>query len=116
MAKISFWNNNHPLKNVADQLHTLVNEKAYPETGRISGKANKALDKYRRACNAYYDIFNNGGCNRGPLIRTIFGIDSAYLKREIRYHRWDELMSKCDPILEILIKEAAEEQNIAIEA
>lgn len=48
---------------------------------------NKALDRLRRAANCYYDLFNNGLCNRAAEFRSIFGFSpkKEFPDRSVRY-------------------------------
>uniref|UniRef100_A0AAU8HY73 Uncharacterized protein n=1 Tax=Rhizobium phage LG08 TaxID=3129229 RepID=A0AAU8HY73_9CAUD len=112
--KVSFWNGNHKLSKVVHALDDLVDNKADFETGEIKGSKNKHLNNFRKASNAYYDIFNNGGMNRARLINSIFGLSSSRVKTYVRCNMWDMLMDHCDPIVENLVKLAAEEQGIEI--
>ena len=55
------WGINSGFKRLADELHGLL-----PLQGKVqfSQSKNKHLDKFRRAQNAAYDLFNNGLINR----------------------------------------------------
>ena len=57
-------------KRLADELHGLL-----PLQGKceFSQSKNKHLDKFRRAQNAAYDLFNNGLINRRGQFNNIFG-------------------------------------------
>jgi hypothetical protein len=48
-------------------------ERLVPTEGPVRGKANAALERFRRASNAYYDLYNNGGWNRRGSIVHLFG-------------------------------------------
>lgn len=51
----TFWDGDSDLQDVADALATLI-----PPTGAVENpKKNKALEKFRRATNCYYDLYNN---------------------------------------------------------
>lgn len=77
----TYWNNKGKFQTQSDLLDTLV-----PFEGECDANSPK-LERYRQASNAYYDLYNNGGCNRGSDIRRIFGISirrfmNKYSKQE----------------------------------
>ena len=110
----TYWNNKGTHQNLAEQLRPLV-----PAMGEVKGKQNKALDKFRKASNAYYDIFNNGGCNRAAEIRGIFKFGMTSMSEVVRgehgkyrkYH-WDAIHAVVEPIMDQIILAAAAEQGI----
>ena len=111
----TYWNSKGTHQNLVKQLNELV-----PAMGEIQGKQNKALEKFRKASNAYYDIFNNGGCNRAAEIRGIFKFGMTSMSEVVRgangkyrkYH-WDAIHEKVEPIMDKIILAAAAEQNIS---
>lgn len=42
-----------------------------PDEGSISGNRNKSLEKFRKATQVIYDIFNNGLLNRGQSLKCL---------------------------------------------
>ena len=42
-----------------------------PDSGEVEGEDNKSLEKFRKASNVIYDIYNNGLCNRGRELRVL---------------------------------------------
>ncbi len=64
------WGLNSGFTKVVDQLNELL-----PMEGRceFSRSKNKHLDKFRRAQNAAYDLFNNGLWNKRSLFKQIYG-------------------------------------------
>ena len=49
----SFWNNDSDLQDIADQLVLMV-----PDMGPVEQpRKNKALERFRRASNCYYDLY-----------------------------------------------------------
>lgn len=58
------------------QLKADALEKLLPIFGEVEdGKgANKHLETFRRAVNCYYDVYNNGLCNRAREFSTLFKI------------------------------------------
>jgi hypothetical protein len=105
---MTYWNSKGTHQELADKLQKLV-----PASGPVmGGKKNAKLEKFRRAVNAYYDIFNNGGCNRGAQIRSIFKF-SMRAYAVARYgHDWNGIHAVVEPIMDRIILEAAEEQGL----
>ena len=68
------------LEHVCEALHELV-----PTEGRCehSRSKNKALDKYRVACNLIHDLFNNGLGNRREHFRWFFGCMPIYTHSQV---------------------------------
>lgn len=111
----TYWNHNGTHETLANELQKLI-----PTTGEIKGSKNKALDRFRRAVNAYYDIFNNGGCNRGHSIGKFFGRDVNHLLRQMykdrayfnRIDGWGRIAQVTEPVMDKIILAAASEQGI----
>lgn len=103
----SYWENTGKYQQLTDKLEKLI-----PHEGSVANpETNKALEKFRIASNCYYDLFNNGLCNRAKEFRKVFKmagtklIKDGILKDGIQN---SELESKMDTI----IVEAAIEQDI----
>ena len=75
----TYWNNEGAYQTIAEELQALL-----PSSGEVAeGKTtNKALERFRRAQNCYYDLYNNGLCNRAREFSTLFRI--AGVPREIK--------------------------------
>jgi hypothetical protein len=75
----TYWNNEGTHQTIAEALQGLV-----PAIGEVpEGKTtNKALERFRRAQNCYYDLYNNGLCNRAREFSTLFRIPGV--PREIK--------------------------------
>jgi hypothetical protein len=75
------------------QLKADALEKLLPITGEVEdGKgANKHLETFRRAVNCYYDVYNNGLCNRAREFSTLFKI--AGVAKEINSRRANGMLS-----------------------
>jgi len=75
------------------QLKADALEKLLPIFGEVEdGKgANKHLETFRRAVNCYYDVYNNGLCNRAREFSTLFKI--AGVAKEIRSRRANGTLS-----------------------
>lgn len=101
--KNTYWIGKGKYQDLADKLNELV-----PTTGSVPNlKENRALEKFRKASNCYYDLFNNGLCNRAAEFRSIFGFAGTYIaKKGLSYCQ--KLEDKMDEI----ILDASKEQNI----
>lgn len=119
--KHSYWNNRGRYKDYADKLNKLI-----PSSGPCP-EGSPALDRYRIACNCYYDLFNNGLWNRAAEFRAVFKFSpkKEYPARtngiEIRrggvtvsgIEFEDEAMNaRLNAALDLLIVEAAIEQGL----
>lgn len=80
MAK--YWNEEGFHQTIAEALQGLI-----PAIGEVlEGKTtNKALERFRRAQNCYYDLYNNGLINRAREFSTLYRI--AGVPREIKERR-----------------------------
>ena len=104
----TYWNSKGTHQGLANQLEKLV-----PATGPVlGGKKNAKLEKFRKAVNAYYDIFNNGGCNRAALIRSTFRISLRSFRVGSHSLAWGEIHKVVEPIMDQIVLEAAEEQGL----
>ena len=66
----TYWNNNGKHQELADRLQRLI-----PVSGTvIMPRANPALETFRKAANAYYDLYNNGLWNRARSFSRLFRI------------------------------------------
>ena len=77
-----YWNEQGTYQTIAEALQGLV-----PAIGEVpEGKTtNKALERFRRAQNCYYDLYNNGLGNRAREFSTLYRI--AGVPREIKERR-----------------------------
>lgn len=75
----TYWNEQGTYQTIAEALQGLV-----PAIGEVpEGKTtNKALERFRRAQNCYYDLYNNGLGNRAREFSTLFKIPGV--PREIK--------------------------------
>lgn len=102
----TYWNSNGTYQKLAEELQKLI-----PEMGDIKGSKNRQLERFRKAVNAYYDIFNNGGCNRGQSIGRFFGAGVGFHLRQWTTN-WDAIHVIVEPVMDEIILAAAKEQNI----
>lgn len=101
--KNTYWNNTGKWQHTADQLHGLL-----PREGAVAGKA---LEKFRKAANAYYDLFNNGRCIN---FKRIFGVRGKALLENMQYARGLAAvqMETVESVMDKIILAAAKEQGI----
>tara|TARA_R100000808_G_scaffold25073_1_gene61342 strand:- start:32121 stop:32543 length:423 start_codon:yes stop_codon:yes gene_type:complete len=65
----SYWHGDGRYECYASELAKLI-----PVSGRVKNpRKNKHLEHYRVVCNAYYDLYNNGGWNRPSQIYQYAG-------------------------------------------
>lgn len=106
MARIgSYWDSKGQYQAIYDELHKLVPVEGACEDAK--GK-NRKLEKLRVATNCYYDLFNNGLCNRAAEFRRVFGFGGSAIVRS-RYQDTSVLEETMDEI----ILAAALEQGLA---
>ena len=107
------WGVNEGFKHLQEKLDELL-----PMMGRCEfpNSKNKALDKFRRAQNAAYDLFNNGLGNQRALFKTIFGFaptqSSVHHASNIT---WDDWENAVEEVLTPIMQEAAKEQGVTNE-
>jgi len=64
-----YWDDAGRYKAAAAEL-----AKRVPMTGSVDEpRSNRMLERYRKAVNCYYDLYNNGLCNRSAEFRGVFG-------------------------------------------
>ena len=104
------WGMNQGFSHLNNNLNDLL-----PLEGRCEfpNSKNKALDKFRRAQNAAYDLFNNGLCNKRSLFQNIYGWsvgvrDTSYATK-MQWSMWED---RVEEVLTPIMLEAAKEQGI----
>jgi hypothetical protein len=103
--------------------------KLVPSSGEVeNADSNPALEKYRVASNCYYDLYNNGLCNRGEEFKKTFGFDAFESGVRRINPRWDgededakysgyidltqKLIDRTERKMDAIIVAAAHEQHI----
>ena len=104
------WGVNEGFKHLQEKLDELL-----PLMGRVEfpNSKNKALDKFRRAQNAAYDLFNNGLGNKQSLFKKIYGWsvgvrDTSYAQKST----WTHWENRVEEVLTPIIIAAAKEQGV----
>lgn len=108
----TYWDRNGHYQAVGDILMKLI-----PSEGSVAEpKKNKALEKFRIASNCYYDLYNNGLCNRASEFYSIFKVSSRTYRRTYGYGRSfsGALYEKTEIAMDRIIEAAAVEQGIAL--
>jgi len=104
------WGLNEGFKTIADKLTELL-----PFEGRCENpmSKNKHLEKFRRAQNAAYDLFNNGLCNKRGLFVSVYG-DAPSQKSVNTFTKisWEMWEDRVEEILTPIILAAAKEQGV----
>lgn len=108
MNENTYWNNNGKYDKAQEAIAELV-----PASGGVDnprGK-NKKLEKFRKASNCYYDLYNNGLCNRAAQFAKVFGIASS------RYGNYSngfitQLYNEVELEMDSIIEAAAFEQGL----
>ena len=111
MIENTYWGSKGKHQVYVDRLNDLV-----PHEGSVSEpRKNKALEKFRRASNCYYDLYNNGLCNRASEFREVFGIASSRYRLRDRYSWFAESMLELvEARMDDIVAAAAAEQGIAV--
>lgn len=100
----SYWAGNGEYQFLVNQLDELV-----PARGEVEHPyVNQKLERFRKATSAYYDLFNNGGCNRDTRVAYYF---PGAISRA-RYRSWNLCLAITEPIMHKIILLAAIEQGM----
>ena len=105
------------LQSVYEKLDELV-----PFDGPVVNvNKNKKLEKFRKATNVVYDIFNNGLGNKGKSLKVL-GLKKYELPLEeyrggelLMKANWERITEIVTPIFEKIIFDAVQEQGIELE-
>ena len=115
----SEWGVRNDVKHLIDPLNDLL-----PAMGMVkNANKNKWLEKFRKAQNVSYDIFNNGLCNKRGLFVSIFAQNENYYidkwniptQSSFRYFTrdsWDMWEDNIEKIITPIMLAAAKEQGV----
>lgn len=100
----TYWNGNGKYEVVNAELEKLI-----PIKGEVENPLhNKKLERFRKASNCYYDLYNNGLGNRAAEFRQVFGF-SGYKRAQY----WDSrLLEEVEAKMDSIIEQAAQEQGL----
>lgn len=102
----TYWNSKGKYQVVCDLLGEMV-----PDSGPVTGSKNRALEKYRKACNCYYDLYNNGLINRATSFAKVFKIPASQYRIPGTYGRFGHyLYVQTEDVMNDIIVAAALEQ------
>lgn len=118
MTDETYWNHKGLYQTISEKLEKLV-----PDQGAVPNpRKNRALEKFRKASNCYYDLYNNGLCNRASEFTRVFGFSAnkysyttvQYYAGRPRRHKKIGSMAyiRAEDIMNTIILKAAEEQGI----
>jgi len=103
-AENTYWNNNGTHQELSNKLREMI-----PSMGEVvDAENNPKLERLRKLTNAYYDLYNNGGCN--PCRGT-----ARYFRGTItmaRDRKWDKCYEVTEPIMDKAILKAGKEQGL----
>ncbi len=116
----TYWNHKGKYPKNQDALANLV-----PEEGEIpNADKNPALEQFRVASNCYYDLYNNGLCNRAEEFEKVFGFSGPYNEADeneddqrpyIDKGWWtQENVNRVEDAMNCIILAAAKEQGITL--
>ena len=104
LNKGNYWDNTGTYKLIKDKLEKLI-----PVEGSVNDTENNPkLERFRLMSNAYYDLFNNGGCNSRRKTAYYFPKTISLAKK----YNWDAIYEITEPIMDKAILLAAKEQGI----
>jgi hypothetical protein len=103
----TYWERRGRHQWMVDALNALV-----PPSGSVTNKSrNRALETFRIASNAYYDLYNNGLGNRARSFSRVFGLRvNDYMHGFADPSNW--LFQVTEPRMDDIIYAAAKEQGI----
>ena len=99
----NYWNGTGRFEDLGKWLDKMV-----PAQGECE-KHHGRLERYRKMCNAYYDLYNNGGWNACRGTARYFG---GIVKRYAELRLWDECYKITEPKMDKAILDAALDTNL----
>jgi len=111
---MTYWESKGQYQNLVEEL-----TKRLPPFDSVPNAktTNKHLEKFRKAQNCYYDLYNNGLCNKAREFSIVFRIPGVPREIKQNYGHYDMISkSTADAIeakLDEIILAAAKEQGLA---
>ena len=105
-----YWDGNGLHQTLHHQLVALI-----PKSGPVQKpRKNKALERFRKATNCYYDLYNNDLINRAKEFREVFHIKSSRYRFNAGYGTAfsEDMYDKVEKSMNALVMNAAIEQDI----
>lgn len=104
----TYWNGCGTYEELGEKLHALI-----PAMGEVENpRKNPKLEKYRKAVNCYYDLYNNGLCNRAKQFYHIFKIASTHYRFDDGWTYGEILYVMVEKKMDVIIREALIEQEM----
>lgn len=104
-----------------EQVYNVLDEMIPLEGSVRNVNKNRALERFRKATNVVYDIFNNGLCNKAKSLRVL-GLKRYDLPLEeyrggelLMRANWERIREIVTPIYEQILLDAVKEQGIQCE-
>lgn len=119
MTENTYWNSTGKYQHFADELNLLI-----PMEGEVDQpRKNRKLEKFRRASNCYYDLYNNGLDNRLGEVNSVMGVAPTPYRRikwiyiasgkaVKRYYFTEEFYNVIEARMNEIVVAAAIEQGI----
>jgi len=109
--KQTYWNHAGKYQATIVQLQELI-----PTEGAVGGGAkNKSLERFRKAVNCYYDLYNNGLCNRAREFAAVIGLSSSQFRINNRSFSFSQILYELtEERINVIIEAAAAEQGIEL--
>ena len=110
MSNTTYWAHNGKYQKAVNAIESLIPTQGGVEYPRSK---NRHLERCRKAINCYYDLYNNGLCNRQREFNRLFEIQASWYKMGNSWHRFDsQLYAIVEKKMDQFIQAAAIEQNI----
>ncbi len=107
----TYWSNNGKHQNLVNALQALIPTEGPVEKQHKNGK----LETFRKAQNCYYDLYNNGLCNRARSFSKVFGIASGEYKMYGNRGFGGNMYRLVEDRMNEIILAAAKEQGLMME-
>ena len=115
MSQVIEWGQTATTKPIVEKLDELI-----PLEGKVTNPVKyKHLEKFRKAQNVVYDIFNNGLMNRGKALKVLGLMKYDLFLDEYNYRgellwaaNWDKNNEVVERVFTPIVMAAAKEQGI----